>query len=122
MQRAMNSGIRAIYGIARFGIECISNLRRELKIPGIEDIKKYVCQTAAWDRRSTFKSKLPATPKTRNQVLQRIPLEDTRGWFGKTLNSILIPAWNDLPTSAKECDSKFKLKSILREHIYKFAV
>ena len=45
LQRAMNSGIRAIYGIARYGNESITNLRCKLKIPGIVDIRKFVCQS-----------------------------------------------------------------------------
>ena len=60
----MNSGIRDIYGIARYGYECVTNLSCKLKIPGIVDIRKYVCQKAVWDRRSYFKSNIADVPET----------------------------------------------------------
>ena len=94
LQRAMNSGIRAISGIARFGFENITNLSHKLQIPEIVEIRDYVCQKAAWFRRCYFRSKIPEEPKTRSQTLKRIPLEDSRGWLGKSLNSTLTPFWN----------------------------
>ena len=121
-QRAMNSGIRAIYGIARFGYEDISNLSRKLHIPGIVEIRNYVCQKAAWLRRSYFRTKIPDVPRTRSQTLKRIPLEDSRGWLGKSLNCTLTPFWNELPLAAKECEDSLKLTCLLKKHVYKFDV
>ena len=122
LQRAINSGIRAIYGIARFGYESISILRRKVKIPGIEDIRKFVCLKAAWDKRSHFKSKFPAETKTRRQSLKQIPPVDSRGWLGKCLTNTLTPYWNELPIEAKDCEDGIKIKSILKSHIFNFTV
>ena len=122
LQRAMNSGVRAIYGIARYGYENMTNLSQKLKIPGIAEIRSYVCLKAAWHRRCYFKSKLPEVPKTRSQALKRLPLADSRGWMGKCLNSTLTPFWNELPMAAKECDDSYKLTCMLKKHVYKFNV
>ena len=122
LQRAMNSGIRAIYGIARFGYDDISNLSHKLHIPGIVEIRNYVCQKAAWVRSCYFRSKIPEEPKTRSQTLKRIPLDDSRGWLGKSLNSTLTPFWNELPLAAKECEDSLKLTCMLKKHVFKFNV
>ena len=118
----MNSGIRAIYGIATYGYESITNISRKLQIPGIVEIRSYVCLKEAWDRRCYFKSKIPEVPKTRSQTLKRIPLEDSRGWIGKSLNSTLTPFWNELPMTAKDCEDSFKLTCMLKKHVFKFNV
>ena len=121
-QRALNSVIKAIYGIARFGYEDISYLRHKLHIPGIVEIRNYVCQKAAWARRCYFRSKFPDEPKTRSQSLKRIPLEDSRGWLGKSLNCTLTPFWNELPLAAKECRDSLKLTCLLKKRVFKFDV
>ena len=42
IQVAMNSGIRAMFGLRRFGNDPIGDLRQDLKIPTILEIKKDV--------------------------------------------------------------------------------
>ena len=78
----------------------IIHLRAGSHISELAKVEGCVGVKAAWERRSFYRSKIPAVPKTRSQAFQRIPLEDTRGWIGKSLNSTLTPFWNDLPISA----------------------
>ena len=56
LQIAMNAGVRAIFGLCRYGFENITSLRKSLEIPSVIEIKEYVCLKGAWDRRDWFKN------------------------------------------------------------------
>ena len=90
IQVAMNSGIRAIFGLRRFGIDPIGDHRQDLKIPTILEIKKYVVHKAAWASRDKFLSYKSRGPTTRSRSKMNIPLPDEKGWRGKMVSTILF--------------------------------
>ena len=113
LQIAMNAGVRAIFGLCRYGFENIASLRKSVKIPSVIEIKEYVCLKGAWDKRDWFKRQLPANPRTRSQLKRCIPMADTRGWAGKALTTVLTSAWNKLPGEGKDCEDKDEVKKLL---------
>ena len=116
----MNAGVRAIFGLCRYGFENITRLRKSLKIPSVIEIKDYVCLKGAWDIRDWFKKQLSANPRTRNQHKRCIPMADTRGWAGKALTTVLTSAWNKLPGEAIDCEDKNEVKKLLKSFSFKF--
>ena len=78
IQVAMNSGIRAMFGLRRFGNDPIGDLRKDLKIPTILEITKYVVQKAVWASRDKFLSYESRGPMTRNRSKMNLPLPDEK--------------------------------------------
>ena len=120
IQSAMNSGIRAVLGLRRFGYAGISNLRKKLQIPSISEISTYVVSKAAWERRQTFQSEEPSGPMTRSRSKMNLPQKDERGWNGKITSTVLTKAWNSLSLELKTCNSIEQLKKKLKLNIFKF--
>ena len=120
IQTAMNSGIRAVFGLRRFGHDGISNLRKSLKIPSIFEISEFVVRKAAWEKRGFFLKEETAGPVTRSRSKMNIPLRDERGWSGKLSSSVLARAWNDLSVGMKTCTNALQLKFLLKKNISKF--
>ena len=121
IQVAMNSGIRAMFSLRRFGKYPISDLRQDLKIPSILEIKKYVVYKAAWACRDKFLSYESSAPMTRSRSKLNIPLPDEKGWRGKMVSTILFKAWNELSCVVKSYNVEEKAKYLLKSEIFKFA-
>ena len=121
IQVAMNSGIRAMFGLRRFGNDPISDLRNDLKIPSIFEIKKYVVFKAAWASRDKFLSYESRGPTTRSGSKMNLPLPDEKGWRGKMVSTILFKAWNELSCVVKSCNIEEKVKYLLKQEIFTFA-
>ena len=83
IQTAMNAGIRAVFGLRRFGYEGINNLRKSLKIPTISEISTFVVSKDAWDKRATFLKEDPVGPLARSRAILNLPQKDERDWRGK---------------------------------------
>ena len=103
IQVAMNSGIRAMFNLRRFGNVSISDLKRDLMIPSIVEIKNYVIYKAAWACRDKFLSYESSGPLTRSRSKLNVPLPDEKGWRGKMVSTILFKAWNELSCVVKSC-------------------
>lgn len=114
----MNSGIRTMFNLRRFGNDPISDLRKDLKIPSILEIKKYVVFKAAWACRAKFLSYESSGPMTRRRSKRKLPLPDETGWRGKMVSTILYKAWNDLPCLVKSCNVAEKVKYLLKREIF----
>ena len=121
IQVAMNSGIRAMFGLRRFGNDPIGDLRKDLKIPTILEIKKYVVHKAAWASRDKFLSYESRGPTTRSRSKMNLPLPDEKGWRGKMVSTILFKAWNELSCVVKSCNIEEKVKYLLKREIFTFA-
>ena len=121
IQVAMNSGIRAMFGLRRFGNDPIGDLRKDLKIPTILEIKKYVVHKAAWASRDKFLSYESRGPVTRGRSKMNLPLPDEKGWRGKMVSTILFKAWNELSCVVKSCNIEEKVKYLLKQEIFTFA-
>ena len=121
IQVAMNSGIRAMFSLRRFGNDPISDLRKDLKIPSIFEIKKYVVFKAAWASRAKFLSYEASGPMTRSRSKKNIPLPDEKGWRGKMVSTILFKTWNELSCVVKSCNVEEKVKYLLKREIFTFA-
>ena len=121
IQVAMNSGIRAMFGLRRFGNDPIGDLRKDLKIPTILEITKYVVHKAAWASRDKFLSYESRGPMTRNRSKMNLPLPDEKGWRGKMVSTILFKAWNELSCVVKSCNIEEKVKYLLKREIFTFA-
>ena len=121
IQVAMNSGIRAMFNLRRFGNDSISDLRRDLMIPSILEIKNYVIYKAAWACRDKFLSYESSGPLTRSRSKLNVPLPDEKGWRGKMVSTILFKAWNELSCVVKSCIREEKVKFLLKSEIFKFA-
>ena len=121
IQVAMNSGIRAMFNLRRFGNDSIIDLRQDLKIPRILEIKKYVVYKVAWDCRDKFLSYESSGPMTRSRSKMNIPLPDEKGWRGKMVSTILFKAWNELSCVVKSCNVEEKVKYLLKREIFTFA-
>ena len=117
----MNSGIRAMFCLRRFGNDPISDLRQDLKIPSILEIKKYVVYKAAWACRDRFLSYESSGPMTRSRSKLNIPLPDEKGWRGKMVSTILFKAWKELSCVVKSCNVEEKVKYLLKREIFTFA-
>ena len=100
IQVAMNSGIRAIFGLPRYGHVEISALRQKLKLPSISSIKSRILSIEAWKRFSS-KEQSRNGPLTRARKNRNFPLPDQKGHKGKLLNNMLVGVWNSLPTELK---------------------
>ena len=120
IQVAMNSGIRAMFNLRRFGNVSISVLRRDLMIPSIVEIKNYVIYKAAWSCRDKFLSYESSGPLTRSRSKLNVPLPDEKGWRGKMVSTILYKAWNELSCVVKSCVSEEKAKFLLKSELFKF--
>ena len=85
VQVAMNIGIRAMLSLRRFGNDRISDLRKDLKIPSIVEIKKYVDFKAAWACHAKFLSYESSGPITKSRSKRNVPLPDEKAgverWF-----------------------------------------
>ena len=121
IQVAMNCGIRAMFGLRRRWNDPISDLRQDIKIPSILEIKKYVVYKAAWASRDKFLSYESSGPMTRSRSKMNIPLPDEKGWRGKMVSTILFKAWNELSCVIKSCNIEEKVKYLLKREIFKFA-
>ena len=121
IQVAMNSGIRAMFNLRRFGHESISDLRRDLMIPSILEIKNYVIYKAAWACRDKFLYYESSGPMTRSRSKLNVPLPDEKGWRGKMVSTILFQAWNELSSVVKSCNVEEKVENLLKLEIFTFA-
>ena len=111
LQTAMNAGIRAIIGIPRFGFYNISDIRKKLHLPSVEDLKRRIVSIEAWKRLAFHNEAHNCTgPTTRARKNLKLPLPDQRGHRGKMTISHLTPAWNNLPLSIKTMESISNVK------------
>ena len=108
-------------GLRRFGNDPIGDLRKDLKIPTILEIKKYVVYKAAWASRDKFLSYESSGPMTRSRSKMNIPLPDEKGWRGKMVSTILFKAWNELSCVVKSCNIEEKVRYLLKREIFTFA-
>ena len=116
----MNSGIRAVMALRRFGYAGVSNLRKTLQIPSISEISTYVVSKAGWERRHTFQNEEPSGTITRSRTKMNLPQKDERGWNGKITSTVLTKAWNSLSQELKMCVSIQQLKKKLKQNTFKF--
>ena len=118
LQTAMNSGIRAILSLPRFGLVQISELRRKLKIPSVDEISKFISFKAAWSLRESFNKVVIGGPRTRSRSQGNIPLPNESGWNGKRVSTMLIKVWNELPLALKNETNSHSLKRSLKKIIF----
>jgi len=118
LQTACNSGIRAVWGLPKYGYADITNIRAQLKIPSVETIMEQKLLEAAWKAfsSSTQDKDFHQGPLTRSKKLLQLRHPIQHGHLGKTSTSIITNAWNRMPYNIKT-ESVFKVaKSKIKEH------
>ena len=118
----MNSGIRAVLNLRKFGKVSLSNLRKKLRIPSIFEISESIVQKAAWVNRVKFLSQESSGPETRNRSKKNIPLPDERSWNGKLSCTMVVKAWNDLPLETKMCNDPIRAKYLIKRDNFNFNI
>ena len=94
IQVALNSGIRAVFSLPRYGKQPMTDLRSKLRIPSISEIIDYIILKAAWANKDVFLKEEHIGPMTRNRARLNLPLQSSSGWNGKMVKNILVKGWN----------------------------
>ena len=116
IQTAMNSGVRAIFSLPRYGHVEVSALRSKLLLPSIQTIRSRIMALEAWKRFSSqVDSQAAIGPITRGRKNKNIPLPDQKGHRGKMFNNMLVKAWNTLPLEIKNQEGKAGAKREIKK-------
>jgi len=118
---AYNAGIRSVIGLPKYGPAPISKLRKELKLPSVDDVTEKTLLVSAWKcLRNPQSNSLLEGPTTRGRSQKNLPHPEQKGHWGKTTESHLIKAWNRLPLYLKEEDNirkvRYNVKKMLLSH------
>ena len=115
LQRACNSGVRAVAGLPRGGNYPLTKTRKAIGIASVEEVKETIVLEEAWKRRPS----LNKDPKTRSQHKGNIKLPSLKGWSGKLMDTRAKEAWNRLPSHIRNEQSEQKMKKLVKQHIKK---
>ena len=111
IQVAMNAGVRAIFGLPRYGHVEISALRSKFKIPSINSIRSRIMSFESWKRFSAREQETNAPgPMTRGKTNRKFPLPDQKGHHGKIIDNALVGFWNALPLEIKNVGNAVNAK------------
>jgi len=109
IQTACNAGLRAVWGLPKYGYVDISDIRRQLNIPSVEMIVERKLMEKAWKTFASFDFEASMHgPTTRSKTTHNLPHPNQIGQHGKTSTAILTKAWNRLPFEVK-IEPKFKI-------------
>ena len=120
IQIACNSAIRAVVGLPRFGKHSVSNIRKNLHIPSVINLRDRRLFEAAWMH---FQSNFPSSsagPLTRAKKNLILPHPVQKGFSGKMIATKLVLAWNKLPLIIKEEHCKTAAFEKIKKFVYNF--
>ena len=115
LQTACNGGIRAVWGLPKYGYADISNIRSQLNIPSVDSIVERKLLEAAWKSFSSHKQDLQG-PMTRSRKEMKLRHPIQHGNLGKLSSSILTNAWNRLPFNIKSEMNFKQAKNLIKKH------
>ena len=120
IQSAMNSAVRAVARLPRFGIAPVAEVRRNLEIPTIVDIKNEVLAFEAWKRRDVFFEEAFNTnrryPSRSNDLKTPIRLPQKY----ESIDTVLRRQWNSMPIDLRYNESESLVKEMIRKLYHKF--
>ena len=117
IQCALNSGIRAIFNIPKFGYAPLSELRNKLRLPSIHNIRDKILMMHAWRIRDQFSIKTEG-PTTRSRAKGNLPQPDQKGILGTLTSTLTICAWNKAPLSVKLAPNAASAKREIKKLLY----
>ena len=116
LQCAMNSGIRAVCNIPKYGIAPLSKIRNTLHLPSIFDIRDKILMIHAWKNRELFKP-LTNGPLTRSKANGNLPQPNQKGILGTLTSTHALCAWNKAPLDVKRASTAASAKRLITKHI-----
>ena len=118
LQVACNSGLRAVWGVPKYGYVDITGIRKHLNIPSVDMITERKLLESAWKTFADFDFKSNHVgPLTRSKKLKKFPNPIQSGHIGKTSNSLFLKAWNRLPFDIKSDTKIHSVQKKIKAHV-----
>lgn len=114
LQTAVNSAVRAVVGLPKWGQVPVSMWRERLGISSVKTISDRVLAMEAWKRNSS-RPMLTEGPQTRGRKEGKFPLPDLRGPLSKCIENLAKVMWNELPTDIRSEQNKEKMKKKVKQ-------
>jgi len=120
LQTAANAAIRAVLGLPRFGKIPINDLRTQLKIPSVLNIRDRVLNEYAWKRNSQVVANKVIVRNTRSTASGKIIHPVQKGLRGHMIATKADLAWNSLPIETKFELQQPRAFAQIKKSIYAF--
>ena len=118
IQTACNSAVRAVLGLPKKGKVDLDGGRKELRIPTVEQLRRYYECMNAWENRETLIGEAMSGRDTRRKGKGEVQTPDQRGQKQHLTGVRAALTWNSLPEAIRTAEDKGTAKRLIKKYVY----